>query len=505
MSHESTRVCPACGRRGGSEFCEVDGALLIPEEALATAADGMIGRVLRGRYRLVRILGAGGMGKVYAAAQIGLQREVAVKVLRRLANDDPVEQRAVVLRFQREVLAASRLQHPNTIRVYDYGTAEDGTLYLVMELLRGRTLGEALRAGAPLAADAVARLGAQVCRSLAEAHELGVVHRDLKPDNVFLVDVHGGLEQVKVLDFGIAKIAAPPEHALLGTLTTSRTIVGTAAYMAPEQADGGEVTPATDLYSLGVILYQAIVGALPFEGKTSVSMMVKRSLDGAPELPETVGGRAVPPELGALVRRLLARDPAARPGSALEVAEALEALTREAPTPFAGPPTARRVVRRTTLVGAGAALLVAGALVLAGAWANAHLAEPRAAARSALASADSGPACPAPTCPAPTCPAPTCPAPEPALAVATPAPLNSESPAPAVAEPATSSAAPPKPVEAPPPAAPASTLHARKAVSTPPRPDPLPACDSARCPFTHACRHASGLVLKGDEFCFPAF
>jgi serine/threonine-protein kinase len=496
MGPEALRVCPACGRSGDSEFCEHDGALMIPREALATAADGMIGRVIRGRYRLVRTLGAGGMGKVYAASQLGLQREVAVKVLRRFATDDPAEQRAVVLRFQREVLAASRLQHPNTIRVYDYGTAEDGTLYLVMELLHGRTLGDALREGRALTPQAVARVGAQVCRSLAEAHEQGIVHRDLKPDNVFLVQVHGGLEQVKVLDFGIAKVASPPEGTLLGTLTTSRTIVGTAAYMAPEQADGAEVGPPADLYALGVILFQALTGALPFDGKTSVSVMVKRSLDGPPEVPAHVNGQPVPPALAALVRQLMARTPAERPASALAVAEALEALADPAAPTFAGPPTdrARRPARSALTLGAG--VLLAAGLVLAGGWLRAALTPPVKSPPARLASTCPEPQCPsAAPCPTCQCPAPAaCPTPEP------PAPaLTNESPPPRPPAPAASTQA-----QVAPPRKSASALQAPRAKAAR-RPDELPACDSARCPFTTACRHASGRVLKGDEFCFPAF
>jgi len=499
MGPESSRICPACGRRGSSEFCEADGALMIPVEALATAADGMIGRVIRGRYRLTRALGAGGMGRVYAASQLGLEREVAVKVLRRVADDDPAEQRAVVLRFQREVLAASRLRHPNTVRVYDYGTAEDGTLFLVMELLEGRTLGDAIRATRGLEPRAAARIGAQVCRSLAEAHDHGIIHRDLKPDNVILVNVHGGLEQVKVLDFGIAKIASPGGRAPMGTLTTSRTIVGTAAYMAPEQADGDTVSPATDLYALGVILYEAVTGELPFTGKTSVSVLVQRSLDGAPTLPDTVRGVPVPAELATLVQRLLVRNPAERPSSALDVARELEALGALPAGEFAGPPTDRKASRVQARVRR---------------WALAALLPVGVAAGVLLGSSVQGPAetpaaCPSIACPpAAPCPAEVaCPAPpaEPLKDESPPRPAPAPAPTPAevtrAPEP-TGTAAVPLHAAASPTPAPALQSSARKVVANRPA---VPPCEATACPFTHACRHPSGRVLKGDEFCFPAF
>ena len=257
------------------------------------------------------------MGRVYEAEQIAMRRKVAVKVISSSAHEDPQAFLDMVARFRREALAASKLEHPNTVRVFDHGATDDGILFLVMELLSGNTLSEVLRLEGRLTPMRVVRIGLQVCKSLAEAHAKGVIHRDLKPQNIFLAKVAGEKEEVvKVLDFGVAKILSPNAEE---DKSTQSVIIGTPAYLAPERLEGRPSSPATDLYSLGVTLYECLCGKRPFVGDTN-EVLRKHKEERVPpvDLPD------VPQELKNLVYRLMEKKPEDRPASAVEVAEALE-------------------------------------------------------------------------------------------------------------------------------------------------------------------------------------
>lgn len=283
-----------------------------------------------GRFTIVRWLGSGGWGTVYAARQHSVDREVAIKVLHPQRQADPMHRK----RFLREARAASRLKHANTITVHDYGHTEDGDAYIVMELLEGRSLAEAIEESAPMSPERAVGIALKVCESLIEAHEAGVVHRDLKPDNVFL-GVGDDIETVKVLDFGVASIREAQEEA---RLTQTGSAPGTPMYMSPEAAQGLGSDARTDLYSLGVILYEMLAGRAPFGEGTVVSVLLAHVQQEPPPL-----GESVPPEIAAVVARLLAKRPDDRPSSArvvrAELAAAIGSVvetadTMLAPTPF---------------------------------------------------------------------------------------------------------------------------------------------------------------------------
>ncbi len=275
--------------------------------------DGMTpltGRCLDGRFTLCEVLGAGAMGTVYRAIQHPFGREVAVKVLDpELAEDSP----HLVKRFLREARLAGRIAHPNVMAVLDLGQTNDGILYIAAELLTGRTLGMALREGAFSASRTVA-IGVQLAAALAAAHEHGIIHRDLKPDNIMLVD--GDEDAVRVLDFGVAKSLAALRA---GTQITSLHFpVGTPAYMAPEIASGRPAETSSDLYSLGMVLYQMLAGRHPFCATSRSEMLARQILESPPPL---IG--CCPGPLANLVMDLLAKEPSQRPASALRVLDAL--------------------------------------------------------------------------------------------------------------------------------------------------------------------------------------
>jgi eukaryotic-like serine/threonine-protein kinase len=268
------------------------------------------GRILDGRYRLGSLLGVGGMARVYLASDRVLERQVAVKVLSPPYAQDPV----FVERFRREARSAASLSHPNIVAVFDSGS-DAGEHYLVMEYVAGQSLAELLADQGRLAPRRAAELGVEVCAALAAAHAQGLVHRDVKPANV-LVGAEG---RVKVADFGIVKAAATV------TLTGNGTVLGTAAYLSPEQAQGGPVDARSDLYSLGCVLYELVTGAPPFgSGADSSPVAVAtRHLHQPPE-PPSAHNPQVDASVDAVVLTALAKDPARRYQSASELQAALE-------------------------------------------------------------------------------------------------------------------------------------------------------------------------------------
>jgi serine/threonine-protein kinase len=279
--------------------------------------------VLEGRYRLDAQLGAGGMGSVYRGVHLLMEKPVAIKVLREeLAEDD-----LAAKRFQREAKNASRLDHPHCLRVTDFGVTDDNVRYLVMELVPGETLGEILDERGSLPPGRAALIAAQVAQALAHAHGLGLVHRDLKPDNV-LVDTAGGRDFVKVLDFGLAKLLDPENPERRTQLTAHGVVFGTPEYMSPEQATGREVDHRADLYALGVLLYHMVTGLLPFQAPSVIDIL-NQQVRKAPSPPtERAPDVWLPPGMEALIMGLLAKSPDERPQSAQDVGESLARLAQ---------------------------------------------------------------------------------------------------------------------------------------------------------------------------------
>ncbi|MCC6214909.1 MAG: serine/threonine protein kinase [Polyangiaceae bacterium] len=286
-----------------------------PASSVRGAPHPLVGRLLAERFQVVELLGQGGMGAVFRAEHVHMKKPVALKVLHRVMTYLP----EVVARFEREAVAAGRIDHPHVATALDFGRLEDGSFYLVLEYVDGRSLGSLLKQG-PLPQTRAVQVAAQVAEALAAAHAAGIVHRDLKPENVMLIERAGEGDFVKVLDFGIAKVAAA-EGSSGEAITRAGTVFGTPEYMAPEQASGREVDARADLYALGAIVYDMLAGRPPFHAE-DVAETLRLQIAGA--LPPFPGG--IDPELEALARALLEKDAARRPQSAAEVAAQLRTL-----------------------------------------------------------------------------------------------------------------------------------------------------------------------------------
>ncbi len=327
MRANAMRICPRCHLeyRDGDDTvrCVLDGAVL--EET----RDPLLGRVLAGRYRVERAIGVGGMATVYQAVT-DEPRVVAVKVLHRSFARDA----GIRARFSREVKTAATLAHPNVVEIYDSGETDDGTPYLVMELLVGETLRSVIAAG-PVPHALTLTLGVGIARGLARAHDLGVIHRDLKPENVFVVP-KGRARIAKLVDFGIARKRDDVR------LTRAGGLVGSPPYLAPERIHGEENDPSSDLYSLGVVLFELVTGRLPFTADNALGYL-HQHMDVPP--PPVLSLRPDCPEpLAALIARLLAKDRKDRPVDAHQVERelaaalgALEDAEVEEPLPLVRP------------------------------------------------------------------------------------------------------------------------------------------------------------------------
>jgi serine/threonine-protein kinase len=308
------KKCPKCGVEypDATTLCPADGI------ALEKDPDSLVGATLAGKYRIDARLNEGGMGTVYRGTHMLMDKTVAIKVLRpSLAADEKI-----VARFSREARAASRISHPNAITVTDFGEDESGHVFLVMEFLSGKTLKQLVRDEGPLPLARVVDITRQVGDALNAAHEQGVVHRDLKSDNIMLVDTMAG-DHAKVLDFGIAKINEPDGNPVDTGLTAPNLVIGTPQYMSPEQCTQDvEIDARSDIYSLGVILYEMLVGHVPFSGDSPTMVMMKHLQEPVPSVLEE--RTDVPASVARVVARAMAK---VRDNRYQNVAELIEDLT----------------------------------------------------------------------------------------------------------------------------------------------------------------------------------
>lgn len=307
------KQCPKCRREYDTTntLCPVDGTVL------ERIGDPLEGQVLADKYRIEERLSAGGMGAVYRATHVMMEKKVAVKVLHpALASDEQIVQR-----FTREARAASRISHPHALNVTDFGESENGVVFLVMEYLRGRTLKEVIREEGLLPLSRAVEIMRQVAGALDAAHAEGVVHRDLKSDNIMLEEIGGHQDWAKVLDFGIAKIQEPLGNPDPG-LTAPNLVIGTPQYMSPEQcSQSSNIDKRSDIYSLGIILFEMLTGSVPFGGDSPTAIMMKQIQEAPPSVLEL--NAELPAGVDAVIRRALAKQPDDRYPSAGEFADAL--------------------------------------------------------------------------------------------------------------------------------------------------------------------------------------
>jgi serine/threonine-protein kinase len=310
------KICLRCGAKFGSraEYCPHDGTRLVTDEEIP---DPLLGTVLLEQFRIDVQVGTGGMGTVYRAHQTTVGRDVAVKVLRpELARDEQS-----VLRFEREARVAISLDHPNLVRVFLSGRLSDGRLYIVMELLEGRSLADELDEHGPPTLERALVMIMKLCAGLGAVHAAGIVHRDIKPENVYLVQRGKDKDFVKLVDFGIARVL---EGAGFGPTTTQAgRVFGTATYISPEAATGEETDQRSDIYSLGVLSYQLLTGELPFSAKTAGAVLMQHVHQAPPPLQTKGQGAAVPQDVASVIMRALSKDPDARQQTLAEFLDSL--------------------------------------------------------------------------------------------------------------------------------------------------------------------------------------
>jgi serine/threonine-protein kinase len=317
-------------------LCPADGTVLEK-----TDDDALLGQTLADKYRIEELINEGGMGAVYRATHVLMDKTVAVKVLHpALAADDKI-----VARFSREARAASRISHPHALSVTDFGEDKGGVVFLVMEYLNGETLKEVIRKEGPMPLPRITEIIRQVCGALEAAHAEGVVHRDLKSDNIMLIDVGGG-DWAKVLDFGIAKITEKVGQD--PALTAPNLIIGTPQYMSPEQcSQAAEIDSRSDIYSLGVILYELLIGHVPFTGESPTAIMMKHLQEPPPSVLEE--RKDLPASVGRVVARAMAKRPDDRYQTVGELTEEFTAAAADKPAAAAattGPGSADRSTNR---------------------------------------------------------------------------------------------------------------------------------------------------------------
>ena len=326
QSTATDRYCPHCRVATAQMVCNSDGtATLLQHRPASETYNFKVGHVLANRYRLQKMLGRGGFGAVYAGEALSTGQRVAIKVLLLQEGDEQSSSEAA-RRFFQEAKITSQLQHPNTVRLFDFGQAEDGALFMALELINGPTLDQKLRELKELATamtqEAALDLANAVLGSLAEAHAVGLVHRDLKPQNLMYAEMPGGDSVVKVLDFGIART-----HD--STMTGQGSLLGTPAYMSPEQCRGVAVDGRSDLYALGLVLFRCVTGRLPFENDNPMSLIFMRLTESVPD-PRSLSKVPISDGFAELILRSLAVEPQDRFADAPAMRAAVLALRSEA-------------------------------------------------------------------------------------------------------------------------------------------------------------------------------
>jgi len=289
---------------------------------MTESSDPLVGAVVAGRYRVIKLLGEGGMGAVYLAEHFAIEKKVALKVL----HPEYATKGDIVTRFQQEAISASRIKHPNVLEVFDFGQLDSGSFFLAMEFLEGNDLADEIQKNRVLAPDVGLRYALQICRALAAAHAKGVVHRDMKPENVFLQRTADGEDIVKIVDFGIAQLRTNEEAAAGAKqrrLTRTGMIFGTPEYMSPEQAAGRHADLRADIYAVGIILYEMFTGAVPFTGETFLAVLARHLNDVPPAMSAVYPELGISPEFQAVILRALEKSPDARFQSMTELSQAL--------------------------------------------------------------------------------------------------------------------------------------------------------------------------------------
>lgn len=320
------KACPRCGAKydAVAVFCQKDGA---PLRLLEEDYDPRIGQILLDQFRIEQRIGAGGMGIVYRARQTTLGRDVAIKIL----QPDLAQNPDAVRRFHREARISTAIDHPNVVRVFLFGQLPDGSLYLVMELLRGKPLADVLRVEPRLPVSRALHIAVQVAEGVGEAHAQGVVHRDVKPENVFLVAKGRDPDFVKVLDFGIARLLRADEQT---QATQSGLVFGTARYISPEGAAGEATDARSDVYSIGVLTYQMLCGETPFDAASPVTLLMQHVHERPPHLKSRPGGAEVPDGIADVVMRALSKSPSGRFEDGAHFAEVLREAADRAGLPL---------------------------------------------------------------------------------------------------------------------------------------------------------------------------
>ncbi len=289
----------------------------------AQSKDTLIGKTLVGKYLIQDTLGSGAMGTIFKAEQTALGKTVVIKVLHKHLLSDP----ELIQRFHREARAASRLNHPNCVQIMDFGTLEDGALYIAMEYIQGIDLATLLEREFPLDHRRLLAIMKQVCTALDEAHANGVLHRDLKPENIMIEDRRTAKDHVKVVDFGIAKLEENNPNSKRSFQTRTGIVCGTPEYMSPEQARGQKLDARSDLYAIGVMLFHMVTDRLPFEAPSPIEVVTKH-ISEPPVAPNTYR-KDLPEPLNRLILTLLEKDREKRPASAMDVYAELERIDRE--------------------------------------------------------------------------------------------------------------------------------------------------------------------------------
>jgi hypothetical protein len=313
------RVCQTCGSRfsGDARFCPFDGEPLVDDDSVVPSSDPLMGAVIDQRYRVLRVLGEGGMGIVYEVEHVTLQRHFALKALRR----DLGRMEDLSARFIQEAKAAAAVTHPNIVQIADFGHLPMGEAYFVMELLDGVPLSNVLREYGRIPPQRTIPVVRQVGEALGAAHAVGVIHRDLKPDNIQVCESVGGRQVVKVLDFGLAKVAGASK------LTRAGVVFGTPHYMSPEQAAGDPLDHRSDIYSLGVVMYEMLSGRVPFESDTFMGVLTKHMYALPKPLSEVMETSVDMGGLDDIVLRCLQKKPEGRFATMGDLLNALDRST----------------------------------------------------------------------------------------------------------------------------------------------------------------------------------